>query len=239
MAFRKKVTTQAVRDLAGIDSIVLLLGRCDRPQHHRMRHLHLCGLWKQMIVDPAREYACFHCHRPGLRKCLRPAIQLRTSRRNRPFPLNLTTYIFDAVADRLLANVEPNVIHMFVEEPPWLFSGSTSPLSSAFCTPRAPRSTYIQTSLEEIIEHAAVLPSRLCQPHFRPYLGSADYRISPVGKRSAARHQLYAAVSPRRRLFHLMRLTATDICLFNHHVDFQLDGGRFMRSYLEVLSGLP
>src|SRR6185369_16426476 len=88
------------------------------------------------------------CHRPGLRKRLHPAIQLRASRRNRPFPLNLTTYIFDAVADRLLVNVEPNVIHMFVEEPPWLFSESTSPLSSAFCTPPAPRSTYIQTIRE-------------------------------------------------------------------------------------------
>src|SRR6266516_7061930 len=98
-----------------------------------------------MIVDPAREDACFHCRRPRLRKCLHPAIQVSTSRWNRPFPLNLTAYIFDAVADRLLVNVEPNVIHMFVEEPPWLFSESTSPLSSAFCTPRAPRSTYIQT----------------------------------------------------------------------------------------------
>ncbi|HEX4167684.1 MAG TPA: hypothetical protein VHZ55_19635, partial [Bryobacteraceae bacterium] len=43
----------------------------------------------------------------------------------------------------LLVNVEPDVIHMFVEEPPWLFSESTSPLSSAFLY--TTRSTYIQT----------------------------------------------------------------------------------------------
>src|SRR3954447_12482242 len=37
--------------------------------------------------------------------------------------------------------------YISVEEPPWLFSESTSPLSSACCTPCAPRSTYIQTTL--------------------------------------------------------------------------------------------
>src|SRR3954471_6758648 len=39
--------------------------------------------------------------------------------------------------------------YISVEEPPWLFSESTSPLSSACCTPRAPRSTYIQTIRSE------------------------------------------------------------------------------------------
>ena len=34
---------------------------------------------------------------------------------------------------------------MSVEEPPWLFSESTFPLSSAFCTPRAPPRLNIQT----------------------------------------------------------------------------------------------
>src|SRR5947199_112291 len=146
MAFRQKVTAQAVRDLAGIDAIILLLGRCDRSQHHRMRHFHLCSMREQMIVDPAREDACFHRHGPGLRKCLDPAIQLGASCAYRALPVYLATRILNAVANRLLVNVEPDVIHMFVEEPPWLFSESTSPLSSAFCTPRAPRSTYIQTT---------------------------------------------------------------------------------------------
>src|SRR3954447_11968677 len=114
-----------------------------------MSHLHLCSMRKQMIIDPARENACFHRHCPRLRKCLHPAIQVTTSRWNRPFPLNLPAYIFDAVADRLLVHVEPDAIHMFVEEPPWLFSESTSPLSSAFCTSRAPPSTYIQTIRRE------------------------------------------------------------------------------------------
>src|ERR1700760_164314 len=97
-----------------------------------MRHLHLCCMRKQMIVDPAREDGCFHCHGPWLRKCLHPAIQLRPGCCNRSLALNLSAYIFDAIADCLLVNVESNVIHIFVEEPPWLFSESTSPLSSAF-----------------------------------------------------------------------------------------------------------
>ena len=99
--------------------------------------------------ERARSSAQIHslhsCH-PRPRKNLHPAIKIRACRRNRPVLLSSATHVFHAVADRLLVNVEPNVIHMFVEEPPWLFSESTSPLSSAFCTPCAPRSTYIQTT---------------------------------------------------------------------------------------------
>lgn len=36
-------------------------------------------------------------------------------------PLNLPADLFDTIADRLLVNVEPDVIHMFVAESPWLF----------------------------------------------------------------------------------------------------------------------
>ena len=44
MALRKEVASQAVGDLAGIDLVVLLLGRSDSPQHQRMRDLNL--LWR-------------------------------------------------------------------------------------------------------------------------------------------------------------------------------------------------
>src|ERR1019366_3176341 len=39
------------------------------------------------------------------------------------------------MANRFLVNIQADVIHTFHEEPPWLFSESTFPLSSAFCTP--------------------------------------------------------------------------------------------------------
>jgi len=40
--------------------------------------------------------------------------------------------ILDTVADRLLVNIHPDVIHRSFEEPPWLFSESTFPLSQPF-----------------------------------------------------------------------------------------------------------
>jgi hypothetical protein len=42
-----QVTAQAVGDFAGVNSIILLLGRCDRPQHQRMRHLHLLSVGRR------------------------------------------------------------------------------------------------------------------------------------------------------------------------------------------------
>src|ERR1700685_3557999 len=103
-----------------------------------------------MIIDPASEDSRLHGYHPWLRQCLDPAIQVSASRWNRPALVNLTAYIFHAIADRLLVNIQTDVVHMSSEEPPWLFSESTSPLSSAFCTPRAPRSTYIQTIRSEL-----------------------------------------------------------------------------------------
>ena len=44
----------------------------------------------------------------------------------------IADHSLDAVADRLLVNIQSDVIHMSVEEPPWLFSESTWSLSSAF-----------------------------------------------------------------------------------------------------------
>ena len=48
------------------------------------------------------------------------------------FLVNLSADILYAVADGLLVNVQSDVIHMLIEEPPWFLSESTSPLSSAF-----------------------------------------------------------------------------------------------------------
>src|ERR1700756_275123 len=72
---------------------------------------------------------------------------------NLAFPVNLTAGILDAVADRLLVNIQPDVMHIVLEEPPWLLSESTFPLSSAFPTPRAPPGLSIQTIWELPEEH--------------------------------------------------------------------------------------
>lgn len=170
------------------------------PQANRLRHLHLCSMRTQMIIDPAREDAGFHCRRPRLRKCLHPAIQVGTSRWNRPFPLNLPAYIFHAVADCLLVNVEPDVIHMFVEEPPWLFSESTSPLSSAFCTPRAPRSTYIQTIRE-------LSGCNVCTAH----AGSAHY-IRLLKYKSPSHHGWHSAVRVTCSKHPMIQLVGNSAC---------------------------
>jgi hypothetical protein len=58
VTLRKKVATQAIGDLAGIDLVVLLFGRCNRPQHQRMSYLDLFRMRKQVIVDPAGEDRC-------------------------------------------------------------------------------------------------------------------------------------------------------------------------------------
>jgi hypothetical protein len=63
----------------------------------------------QMVINPACEDACLHRRCARLRKRLHPAIQLRTSRWNRSFPLNLPAHILYAIADRLLVNVAPNI----------------------------------------------------------------------------------------------------------------------------------
>ena len=81
----KKVAAQAIRDLAGIDPVILLFCRRYRAQHQRMRHLHLRSVWLQMIINPSCEYRRFHGHRPGLRQSLHPLIQFRPCGLNRTF----------------------------------------------------------------------------------------------------------------------------------------------------------
>src|SRR2546425_8780083 len=112
VAFRQEVAAQAVGDLAGIDAIVLLLGRCDGAQHQGMRYLHLLSMREQVIVDPAGENRCFHGYGPGLRKRLHPAVQFPACCSDLAFLVDLTARILDAVADRLLVNIQSDVIHM-------------------------------------------------------------------------------------------------------------------------------
>ena len=60
VALGQEIATQTIGDLAGIDSFVLLFCRSNRPQHHRMRYLHLRGMRKQVIVNPPREDRRLH-----------------------------------------------------------------------------------------------------------------------------------------------------------------------------------
>ena len=99
----------------------------------------------QMIIDPAGEDRSFHRHCPGLWQSLDPLIRLPTRCPDLTFLADAAAHIFDTIADGLLVHIESDVIHMSFEEPPWLLSESTSPLSSAFCTPRAPPGLSIQT----------------------------------------------------------------------------------------------
>src|SRR5437667_2484960 len=92
VALREEIASQAVGDLAGIDLVVLLLGRCNRSQHQRMSHLDLGGVWKQMIVDPAAEDRRLHGNTPWLRQCLHPTVQLASRRSNLAFLLHSATH---------------------------------------------------------------------------------------------------------------------------------------------------
>src|SRR5271165_7248753 len=97
-----------------------------------MRHLHLLSVRQQMIVDPAGKNRCLHSNCPWLRKSLYPRVQFPPCCSDLAFLVDLATRILYAIADRLLVNIQPDVIHTVHEEPPWLFSESTFPLSSAF-----------------------------------------------------------------------------------------------------------
>src|SRR5207302_7306535 len=98
-----------------------------------------------MIIDPASEDRSLHRHCPGLWKGLDPDVQFPEGRTDLPFLADATARVLDAIADGLLVHIESDVIHMSFEEPPWLWSESTWPLSSALCTPRAPLGLSIQT----------------------------------------------------------------------------------------------
>ena len=99
-----------------------------------------------MIIDPAREDRGFHGYAPGLRKSLHPAVQFASRGSDLAFQQDMSTRILDAIANRFLVNIQADVIHTLHEEPPWLFSESTFPLSSAFCTPVLLTRLNIQTT---------------------------------------------------------------------------------------------
>ncbi len=80
VALGQEIAPQAIGDLAGIDSVVLLLGRSNRAQHQRMRYLHLLGMRKQVIVNPPSKDRRFHGDGPGLRHRSDPLIQLPAGR---------------------------------------------------------------------------------------------------------------------------------------------------------------
>jgi hypothetical protein len=92
--------------------IVFLLSRCDRSQHQRVGHLDLCGVWEQVVVDPAAEDRCLHRNGPRLEQSLHPQVQLAAGRSNLAFLLYPATHVLHAVADRLLVYVQSDVIHM-------------------------------------------------------------------------------------------------------------------------------
>jgi hypothetical protein len=77
----------------------------------RQRQKDRLGVRQQMIVDPARENRCFHGHCPWLWKRLGPAIQFASRGSDLAFLMDLPARILDAVADRLLVNIQPDVIH--------------------------------------------------------------------------------------------------------------------------------
>jgi|SRR6516225_6215913 hypothetical protein len=97
-----------------------------------MRHFDLGRSADQVIVDPIGENRCFHRDAPWLWQGLNPPVQFVSLGSDRAFLVNLPADIFYAVADGLLVNVQSDLIHMSVEEPPWLFSESTISLSSVF-----------------------------------------------------------------------------------------------------------
>jgi hypothetical protein len=112
VTLRQEIAAQTVSDLACVDLVVLLLGRCNRPQHQGVSHLDLGGVRKQMIVDPAAEDRRLHRHRPRLGQSLHPAVQLTSGRSDLTFLLHSATHVLHAVADRLLVYVQSNIVHI-------------------------------------------------------------------------------------------------------------------------------
>jgi hypothetical protein len=83
----------------------------DGSQHQRMRHLNPFRMWEQMIIDPAGEDRCLHRHCPCSNKSLHPAVQIVAGCSDRAFVVDPTACILYAVANRLLVNIQSDVIH--------------------------------------------------------------------------------------------------------------------------------
>jgi hypothetical protein len=105
VAFRQKVTAQAVGNLAGINPIIFFLSSGNGAQHDGMRYFHRGCMRLQMIIDPAGEDRGFHRHRPGLWQGFHPIIQLAACGINRALPVHATAHVLDTIADRFLVNI--------------------------------------------------------------------------------------------------------------------------------------
>src|SRR5580692_11004820 len=74
-------------------------------------NLHLLGMRKQVIVDPAGKDRCFHGHHSGLGKGLDPGIKFAPRRSDLAFTLDLAGRVLYAIANRLLVNIKSDVVH--------------------------------------------------------------------------------------------------------------------------------
>src|SRR5262249_9890946 len=81
-----------------------------------------CAAREEVIVDPAGENSCLHRCRPRLRQCFDPPIQFIARGTDSSFAVDLSARVLHAVADGLLVNIQANVVHKSIEEPPWLSS---------------------------------------------------------------------------------------------------------------------
>ena len=122
-----------------------------------MSHFHCRSVRLQVIVDPAGEDRRFHgcCPRQGNR--LHPGVEVWACGCHFALLVDVTARILDAETDALLVYIQSDVIHMSFEEPPWLWSESTWPLSSALSTPRAPLGLSIQTVVFQLTSGLPVI----------------------------------------------------------------------------------
>src|SRR6266567_2101869 len=113
-----------------------------------MRHLHCCGMRLEMIVDPSREDGRFHGHCPRLGKRLHPQVQSQSRGGYRTFSVDTATAVLHAVADRLLVNIQTDVVHSLHGGASLVVSESARSLSSAFLHQALLHDLFIQTIRE-------------------------------------------------------------------------------------------
>src|SRR5260370_22606361 len=117
-----------------------------------MRHLHCCGMRLEMIVDPSREDGRFHGHCPRLGKRLHPHVQSQSRGGYRTFSVDTATAVLHAVADRLLVNIQTDVVHSLHGGASLVVSESARSLSSAFLHQALLHDLFIQTIHSQVFE---------------------------------------------------------------------------------------
>jgi len=75
MALRKIITTQQIRQLLRVNTVVLFLAGKDRLQHGRMRHFHRQAGLDQVIIDPRRKQSRLHAGHTRHRQMPHPGIK--------------------------------------------------------------------------------------------------------------------------------------------------------------------